>query len=539
MLKERLIKERFFLIWFLGCLIIISRRPGVLFDAQLWSEDGFIFLDEAIRYGWRSFIIPYAGYIHLLPRTITCLSLQLSEFLGQGIVWVPTIMNTSTVALSSFCAIYICSSKFHWMGHIYFRMLLCLFILVFPNAYEVWGNVTNLHWWFGILEFFLLWHLLQNRKMPTWRETLLLSVVVLTSPNGLLVLPAILWAYFRVKKNKPDLDILKIILVFALTLVQLHFLLDARVPKDANISLLFNNAIDYVFKQLLGNLLAGRAISSHLLSITGAFFLFAILYFSWGAFKKLYIPFAFLFAVISMTALGADLQGYKYGRYIFVPTVVIFSILIYEGKLHWRKRSNHLFSIAKIALLALFFLLISFRVVRNYPVESMKKYPWKTQATLFEPDGKIFYHFPINPVYWSVTIPSSFDRDAYIPSSSTKITLDNSHIVRLNDIQRNDSLFTITGPLPEITYQLPDATTIAYCRLDFEYPLDIKTGQISFFSSGSEASMIFHVKMKNLITAPENVPATVVKFVRFIFFETIPNDSFIIKHLDFYTPASE
>jgi hypothetical protein len=550
-MKKKLIKGRFFLIWLLGCVIIISRRPGVLFDAQLWSEDGFIFLDDAIWHGWQSFVIPYAGYIHLLPRTIAYLSLQLSEFLGQGIVWAPTIMNTCTVALSSFCAIYICSSKFHWMGHIYFRILLIFFILAFPNAKEIWGNVTNLNWWFGVLEFFMLWNILQNRKMPTWRETFLLSVVVLTSPNGLLVLPAIVWAYFRINKNKLDLDILKIILIFALTLIQLHFLLDSRVPKDADIMLLFNNAIDYIFKQLFGNLLAGQAINSLALSITGAFFLFVILFFCRRSFKKLFIPFIFLFALIPMTVLGADLQIHQYNRYIFVPTVVIFSIFMYEGWEQWKIRSKHLLSIATIALFALCFLLISFRVIRNYEIDPLFNYPWKKEAALFDPNGKVFFCFPINPVYASITIPASFDREGYIPVSSTKISIDNSRIVKMHDIVVNDSLYTVTGPDPMIYYQLPERPLVSYCWIDFDRSL--RYLQFVFTSDDPDVSpieqycpMIFNVSENNLMTMNERIQNNRMNILQIYFYAplqtinkggsySLPDSSFVVKRFDLYT----
>jgi hypothetical protein len=537
-MKERLINGRFFFFWLIGCAIIVSRRPGILFDAQLWSEDGFIFFDEAVRYGWQSFITPYAGYIHLVPRTVTYLALQLSEAFGQGIVLVPFIMNLCTVALSSICAVIICSSKFRWMGSIYFRILLSFFILVFPNAYEVWGNATNVNWWLGILEFFLLWHILQNRKMPAWSDIIILSIIVLSSPNGLLVLPAILWAYFRVNKIKPTLDLLKVFLILALALIQLHFLLQARVPKESAGTLFFYNTVNYVLEQLFGNLLVGQTMSGFIPLIIGSLLLLVMLFFSRGLFKKLYIPFAFLFSIVFITVFGADLQAYKYGRYIFVPTVVIVTILLYEGREQWKKRGN-LFSMMKIALFALLFLLISVRIVRNYQIDPCISYPWKTQAALFDPQGKVFYNFPINPIFWSVAIPSSHDREEYIPESLTKISVDNSHIVRMKDLERKDSLFRITGPVPEITYQLPETAAISYCSLDFGYPLDITTGQICFLPAEIETSMIFHVEEKILITANENMLGTKTKWVRFNFFKTALNDSFVIKQLVFYALPSE
>jgi hypothetical protein len=302
---------------------------------------------------------------------------------------------------------------------------------------------------------------------------------------------------------------------------------------------LFNNAVDYIFAQLFGNLLTGQAVNNPALSIIGAFFLLLVLFFSRKLFKKLYITFAFLFAVVSITVLGADLHGYKYGRYIFVPTIVIFCIFMYEGREVWQNRKKQLFSIAKIALFALFFLLISVRIVRNYLVSPLVSHPWKSQAALFDPQGNVFYHFPINPVYWSVAIPSSTNREDYVPASSTRIAIDNSHIIKIKDIQQNDNLFTITGPSPEITYQLPETASIVYCSLDFGYPLEIKIGLICFLPEKGETFMLFHVEEKNLIAANGNMLATEVKQVRFNFFETLLGDSFVIKQISFYTVVTE
>jgi hypothetical protein len=551
-MKHQLIKGRFFLFWLLGCLIIVSRRPAILFDPQLWAEDGFVFLDEAIKYGWASIGIPHAGYIHFLPRIITNLALQLSEACGQGITWVAFIMNLCAVALSSFCAVSICSSKFSWMGNIYFRMVLSFFILGFPNAYELWGNVTNLHWWLGILEFFLIWHMLQNKKMPNWGDTLLLSVVVLTSPNGLLVLPAILWAYFRERKNKLAFNLLKIILIFALTLIQLHFLLSVRIPKDMDIVLsLFNNTLHYVFNQLFGNLLVGRTFNDLTIAMIGAFFLFIIVLFSWKLFKKLYIPFAFLGSILVMTVLGTDLQSHDklWLRYIFVPTVIIFSILMYEGRELWLNKKKHLFSIAKIALFALFFLLISLRVVDNYFIEPLYKHPWKAQTALFDREGKVFYHFLINPSLFSVAIPSSYDRKDYIPESLTKIDMDNSRIIKMHDIVVNDSLYTVVGPHPAITYQLPEKPFISYCWIDFDRSIEYL--QFTFHPDNQKINIpdkeIFKVSDNNLIVVDERVQKYEMNYLHVHFYTplsfirqgALQDSSFVIKRFELYVLPSK
>jgi hypothetical protein len=544
---EKMIKGRFFLIWLLGCVIIISRRSGVLFDAQLWAEDGFLFLNEAIRQGWQSIAVPYAGYIHFVPRIITCLSLQLSEILGQGIVWAPTIMNACTIVLSSLCAVYICSSKFHWMGGIYFRMLLSFFILVFPDAYETFGNVTNIHWWLGILEFFLLWNVLQSSKIPNWIDTILLSIVVISSPNGLIVLPALLWGYFCVNKNKLNFDALKIFLIFALTLIQVKFLLAARVPYDVDMAVFLKKAIGTVLKYLFGKLIDPS--NGIVLSITGAFLLFVMLFFSRRLFNKLYFPFAFLFSIIFITVFGVEQMS---SRYVFVPTVVILSILMYEGRELWRERAGNIFSIAKIALFALLFLLISLRIIKKYEIAPHVSFPWKKQAALFDPQGKISFCFPINPFQWSVSIPSSCDREDYIPEFLTKIPIDNSAITETHDMVVKDNLYTVTGSNPFVIYQLPDSLKVSCCWMDFDRSIEylqlvfVYAYPANVYHPNEYYPMLFNVSDNNLMNMDRLIQDKGMNQLIIHFYNTLchgayslQDSSFVIKRFELYALPSE
>jgi hypothetical protein len=300
----------------------------------------------------------------------------------------------------------------------------------------------------------------------------------------------------------------------------------------------------------------GQSVNNLALLVTGAFLLLAVLFFSRKLFKKLYIPFAFLLSLLLMTVLGTDLVGYKHSRYIFVPTIVIFSILVYEGREQWRNRKKHLFSIAKIALFALFFLLISVRVVRNYHIYPLISYPWKTEATLFDPQGNVFYHFPVNPVFWSIAIPSSYDRKDYIPESLTKVSIDSSRIIELQDIVVNDSLYKVTGPNPVITYLLPETPCIAYCWIDFDHSLEYL--EFIFNCDNPEASppfeadvpMIFNISDNNLMHMNERIQKNGMRSLQLCFRPRIicltrgdahlsQNFSFVIKRFELYTLLSK
>jgi hypothetical protein len=539
-MNKLLIKYRLFLVWIVGCLILISRRPSLLFSPQFWCEDGFVFFHEALKYGWQSVLMPYAGYIHLVPRTITNLVLQLSEALEQEVAWAPMIMSLSAVALNSICAVAVCASKFNWMGNWYFRMILSLFILLFPNAYELFGSVTNVNWWLGVLAFFLLWNMFQTRKMPNWFETIILSIIVLTSPNGLLILPAIVGCYFYVYKTKPTYELFKVFFIFLLTCVQVVLMLDSRVPKDADWTLFLTNAINFVFVKLFGHLLIGLILNEVGTLIVGIVLFIVLLFLCRNVLKKIYFPVVFLFLLVFLTVFGVDSgQLAYYDRYIFIPSVVVVCILIYSFRERLQKKGDK-FRIGEIALFCLIFSLIAVRTVRNYKIPSFLGYPWKTLTVEFDRQGDVFYSFPACPDHWSVGFPSSFNRDSYIPQSQNKFTIDNSHIVSIKDIVLNDSLYTVTGSYPSVCYQLPEKP-LSYCWIDFDRSIDAL--QMVFISeTDAEFAMMFHVEENNLMNLNECIQTTKMKFVYFNFYDplcngsfALPDSSFVIKQFHFYT----
>jgi hypothetical protein len=40
-------------VFLLSCIIIISRRPDMIFRPQFWAEDGIVWFAQAYNEGWR------------------------------------------------------------------------------------------------------------------------------------------------------------------------------------------------------------------------------------------------------------------------------------------------------------------------------------------------------------------------------------------------------------------------------------------------------------------------------------------------------
>jgi hypothetical protein len=157
---------------------------------------------------------------------------------------------------------------------------------------------------------------------------------------------------------------------------------------------------------------------------------------------------------------------------------------------------------------------------------------------VFDRQGNIFYSFPINPAYWSVGFSSSFDQNSYTKSLK-EIPINNSDIVSMNDLKRNDSLYTITGPHPSVCYQLPDIP-VSCCWIDFNRSLE-KLQLVFISGTGEDFPIVFHVENNNLINLNRFIQETRMKSVYFYFLiplrdgsNTLPDSSFVIKQLHFY-----
>lgn len=55
-------------------LIVVSRRPGAVLNAQFFAEDGVAWFLDAYNLGLRCLVVPQGSYMHMLARFIALLS---------------------------------------------------------------------------------------------------------------------------------------------------------------------------------------------------------------------------------------------------------------------------------------------------------------------------------------------------------------------------------------------------------------------------------------------------------------------------------
>jgi hypothetical protein len=166
-----------------GAVILLLRLPA---DARnlIWAEDGSIFLHDAFTHDYLSNLFtPYAGYMHLVPRTAAEISSVFAP--AEDLGWSMNILGAlvwSSVALAAY------SFTRGRISHP-FRVLLWILVLLLPiGSQEVATNTANSHWFL----MFGLFVVLSSRSETLFRAILgsaLVAASMLSDPLSLVFLP--------------------------------------------------------------------------------------------------------------------------------------------------------------------------------------------------------------------------------------------------------------------------------------------------------------------------------------------------------------
>jgi hypothetical protein len=179
-----------------ACLIVFSRRPDAILNAQFFAEDGQRWYADAYQYGLHSLLIPdeAGGYLHTVPRLAALLSL-LFPFARA-----PLVMNLCAIAIQVLPVTIFISSRFSNIP-LWKRLLASLLYLGTPNSYGTNANATNIQWHLGLLACLVL--LAQPPKSRRWKvfESIVLILISVESPMGIVLL-AVAAASWWVRRNR-------------------------------------------------------------------------------------------------------------------------------------------------------------------------------------------------------------------------------------------------------------------------------------------------------------------------------------------------
>lgn len=208
-------------------LISLYLRMGDLdyINRSLWAEDGNVFINQAVEFGYESIWIPYAGYLNLYPRIFTLIAGELPLELTPYVFFSAWLIAFSILVWILLDRAIVCGVG-KWV-----TITIILLISLQPANGEIYFSITNVQWFMGAA---LIIYLLIPKNISTktvknnffnYKEIPLIILMGLTGPFSILVLPGLAISFYVFKDF--HLNKARYVTVFLCALIQLVVLVNS------------------------------------------------------------------------------------------------------------------------------------------------------------------------------------------------------------------------------------------------------------------------------------------------------------------------
>ena len=170
-------------------LLLFSRWPSQILTPKLYEEDSYVFAQDSERDGWGSILIPYHGYLLVIPRIV---SVILVEFFPER--FLPFAFNLSALLITSLVALRI----FQLQTGTFLAIASALMIVLVPNpgTGEPFLSLCCLHFFCAILLVCEYWPPEHDPIQPALRGAILFLIGI-SGPEVIILLPVIGWRLYK------------------------------------------------------------------------------------------------------------------------------------------------------------------------------------------------------------------------------------------------------------------------------------------------------------------------------------------------------
>lgn len=233
------------LLFLIGALLVISRRPDVVTHPQFFAEDGAVWFAEAYRLTFlHSLLTPDAGYMQTFPRLIAALATSIP------LVFAPALMNVVGILVQVLPVNVLAAGRSAIWGSLPLRLLMGFTYIALPNSRELDVVITNAQWHLALLACLLV----LAAPPSTWNERLFDAAVLLisglTGPFCIFLVPvaAAGWWIRRRKWSALPLVLTAMCAVIQIAVVyQADPVIRSRAPLGASLHLLIEMLSSHVF----------------------------------------------------------------------------------------------------------------------------------------------------------------------------------------------------------------------------------------------------------------------------------------------------
>lgn len=183
----------FWIVIAVGLLFLLLPRAVGWRGDHLHSEDGQVFLTEFLAHGLASLTDTYAGYLHVVPRSLTALCASTIGPDGYAAcVAVTSNLTRAAVMVVAFPVLAAYARSWRWG-----LLAAAAGILFLPaGQQEVLSNFTNLRWFLLAGAFFALIGVFRTRWLLVYASVVAL-LAALSDPMPLLLAPLALWRLWK------------------------------------------------------------------------------------------------------------------------------------------------------------------------------------------------------------------------------------------------------------------------------------------------------------------------------------------------------
>ncbi len=192
-------------------LLVVSRRPDAVFNAQFWAEDArYWYLQAHDLGGWQALLLQQNGYL----QTVSRLAGALAQWVPLR--WAPLLFNSIAIGFQILPVLLLNTARGRaLLPHVWLRGLICLLYLGHPYAAEVHANVTNIQWHLVLAAAMILAFPASSLPAMRYADGGLLALASLSGPFSLFLAPiAVLLAWYR--RDRRSMTLAGLVLVCAL-----------------------------------------------------------------------------------------------------------------------------------------------------------------------------------------------------------------------------------------------------------------------------------------------------------------------------------
>lgn len=371
-------------------LLLLYLRSQQTFETpQFWAEDGREFFQDEKLYGIGSLLMPYAGYLHIVPRLI---ALGVSPFSATE---APALFATASVLVTLWSAMTIgaTTAPFAW--------LLGALLMAPPHSGEIFGTVTNLQWLMAPA----LVAVIATQPPPSAAARVNQGVFVFASsfsgPFSIIALPLVIWRALK-GRSDPRSQVVCAIAV-AGAMMQAFWVVRTQGPHVYSVAPV--HLAHAILDRWIGQLAHGGPTTTRVEYAENCLVLAGIvplLFIRSRFFLKLFLFSALLVIAVWFKFLGEPRDSFDHllgnDRYLYVPRLfVVWALAV----VMMRHRPSSV-----IAAAALFTVCVNYSSWKKPLVPVLS---WRSEAWPIDHGGAV--RIVINPLTgddadaWTVTLP--------------------------------------------------------------------------------------------------------------------------------------